>query len=91
MPRIFAQEDRDSMASSPGDLGSGDTGVELQGHAAVPQVVGPGSQRGAGLGRGEGLPPGLLPDASIAALAEHGTTRTAEQAPVRRGAEAVQV
>ncbi len=43
------------------------------------------------LGGGERVLPGVPPDAAVAALAEHGTSRTAKEAPVWRGAEAVEV
>ena len=43
------------------------------------------------LGGGERVLPGVPPGAAVAALAEHGTSRTAQQSPVWRGAEAVEV
>ncbi len=42
VPGVDAQQDRDAVTSSPGNLRGGDPGVELQRHDAVPQVTGPG-------------------------------------------------
>ena len=88
---IYAEQDSDTVPGATGDLRSGHASVQVQGHAPVPQVVWPEGQRGVHLGMRESFLPGELPDAPVAVLAEQAALCTAEQAPVRASAEAVEV
>ncbi len=74
-----------------GDLGGFPAGVQPQGQRGVPQVVGAAGYRGGGQVRAERGPAGGVPGAAIDRFAENAAAGAAEQPPVRRGAEGVQV
>src|SRR5271166_2824430 len=74
-----------------GDVGGGHARVQRQGHAGVPQVVGPPGQRGGVLGGGERGGAGTGPDGAVGAVLDEPAARGAEDPPVGCGAVPLEV
>jgi hypothetical protein len=89
--QVGLMQDTGAVPRPRGDLGARASGIQPQRQGGVPQVIGTAGQRGGGqAGAERGLARGV-PGAALDRLAEHATAGAAEQPPVRRDPERMQV
>jgi len=89
--QVDLMQDAGAVPGPGGDLGGRAAGVQPQRRGGVPQVIGAAGQRGGGQAGAEGRLAGSVPGAAVDRLAEHAAAGAAEQPPVRRGPERMQV
>src|SRR6202030_290315 len=82
---IDLEQDDDAVPGAAGALGGGHPGVQGQGHAGVPQVVGPGGERGGVLGGGQRGGTGIGPHGAVGAVLDEPAAHGLEDAPVGGG------
>src|ERR1700689_4280540 len=85
------EQDDDAVPGAARDLGGGHARVQGQGHARVPQVVGPGGERGGVLGGGERGGAGVSPDGAVGAVLDEPAAHGEEDPPVGGGAVPLEV
>ena len=79
------------MPGAAGDLGGGHPRVQRQGHAGVPQVVGPPGERGGLLGGGQRGDASVGPDGAVGAVLDEPAAGGEEDPPVGGGAVPLEV
>ena len=83
---VDLQQHDDAVPGAAGDFGSGHPGVQRQGHARMPQVVGPPGQQGGLLGGGQRGGASILPDSDVGAVLDEPAAHGEEDPPVGCGA-----
>src|SRR3569833_2055504 len=84
---VDLEQDVDAVTRSPGDLGSGNPGVEPQRHSRVTKVVRPSSKRRLGLSRGQAEPTRLLPHQPVRRSADRSSAGGSKEPPASTDTE----